>query len=396
MDSFERVPALRAFWGGLTGPGLSSVLGAMVFALIELALAVAWITPRNLARTDPAYLKENRTDDRAVTTIGALRLRFSRSPNRAVVMLGASNARKGLVDGGENVERELRRASGEHVDVHRLFADRQMINEWVAILDQLPPDFEGIVVFTIFDVLSRAENKMPDRLALTSPSLQRPSDAIRLVLDAPPEEPPVFGAYFLDHLSFFAARRSVLVRLGTAPPRHRRRTPRHHRAANARVRAVWANAKKRLTWRDEPLLFEYLPALEDVVRSVKRPGVEVVFVEAPVNPRFDAMKPEHQARRIYEPEMFQFAKKTGAHYWNPSVPARLHASEFKDYVHLVDRAAEARYEAALVDRLAALLRGEEVADGPSTPELDPSTLDDDPVLAEADPDQDDEDFDEDL
>ncbi len=395
MGAIDRLPALRSFWGGLTAATLSSALGAIAFAILELVLAIALITPRNVARIDPRYLKDHRSDDRATTTVEALKLHFSSSHHRSVVMLGASNARKGLVDAGRNLERELRAATGERIDVHTLFADRQTIHEWVILLDQLPPSFEGVLVFTVFDVLSRAESGVPDRLALTSPTLAHPSDAFRGVLEQS-EPAPRFGLYFLDHLGFFAARRGVLARLGPAPPRRKARwKPLRHGDHNGKIRAAWQRATRRLAWREEPLLFEYLPALEEIARLMKRPGVEVVFVESPVNPRFDTMKPEAQARSVYESAMLKFAERTGAHYWNPSVEARLRASEFRDWVHLENLGAEARYEAALVERLGAVLRGEVVPDGPRSPPPDPEMLDDQPTEPGA-ADDDGEDLDDDL
>src|SRR6476619_2436976 len=89
--SFLRRVAV-SFWDGLTCTSPACSLGILAFALGELILAALLVTPRRLTTLDAGYLRENRKDDRANATIGALRLRLG-ATEPTVVYLGASNAR---------------------------------------------------------------------------------------------------------------------------------------------------------------------------------------------------------------------------------------------------------------------------------------------------------------
>ena len=108
-----------------------------------------------------------------------------------------------------------------------------------------------------------------------------------------------------------------------------------------------------------------VPFIERVTGPLRARGIDVVLVEAPSNPAFDALKPQRRDRsRVYEPAMLQFAGRTGVRYWNPSAEAHLSPEDFVDEVHLRAPEARERFARVLVDRLGRLLRGEPVEDRP--------------------------------
>jgi hypothetical protein len=360
---------LRQFWSGLTTITLSSALLAVGFAILEFCAAVVFVTPKSLAHLRPRWLMENRVDDSASTTIDALRTR-QKGGTSGVIFLGASNARMSLTRNGLNMPRRLARAVGRDVEYRQFFRDSQNMAEWIAILDQLPPSFRGVVVLSVLDTkrtLIRASSDPRTVLAINSPSLENPSPLLAKGLRVAGPMPFRTGVYFLDHLQFFAARRASLVRLGGAMARGTKTV----NGVARQSRKNWGRHLAKLRRKRPPAMLELLPYLEEIIGKLHERGNDVVLLEAPVNPLFDRWKPaEHSRAAEYEPEMLSFAKRLGVHYWNPSVEAGLVSGDFKDPIHVVSRAGRRAYERVVVQHLAKLLNGEAVPDGPVTPEVE--------------------------
>jgi hypothetical protein len=381
--------ALRSFWSGLATPSLPTALGAVAFALLELYAAALWVTPKKLARIDPVVLMEGRNDDRSVVTVEALRMRRP-SKRRGVAMLGASHGVRSLVDHGAGIPDRLLRATGEHVDFFPLCAAGQSIAEWIVLLDQIPPDFRGVVILTVIDQMGTIRGRQPTRvhtrMALSSPTFDHPPEIFARHLQptdlASSSLLPPTGVYFLDHLAFFASRRSALVRAG--PAERRPPAPRVARKTR-RNRQSFATILAKMEREPGPALIGILPELAALIAPLRRPGLEIVILEAPVNPRLDAMKrASHSRADVYDPAMLAFARREGVRYWNPSAEVEISDADFTDAIHLHSASGRRRFEAAIAGRLGALLRGEEVADGPRSPPVDPAALATEPEAAAAD------------
>jgi hypothetical protein len=221
----DRSP-LSAFMDGLTGIRLSTALGIFAFALAELALLAALVTPDRIAALPAGVVARHAGDDGASTTVAALQMARTAGARPAVVLVGASSLREALV-GAESLRADLAGRLGvaeDRLEVHDLTTSGQELFESLALLDLLPPETPGVLVIGAGAArLMRPRATTLDRfehpnLAIDAPAL----DARGAELGFTP--PHRAGVYLLDHLQFYVTRPQLLWRPFTGPitlARHR-------------------------------------------------------------------------------------------------------------------------------------------------------------------------------
>ncbi|HVY47110.1 MAG TPA: hypothetical protein VHB21_14580 [Minicystis sp.] len=366
MDG-RRASVWTSFWRGLFHPSLASCVGAPLFVLFELAVFCLLVTPAHLAHIDAKIIMESPRDDYARITINALRLRYLTPKGLNVAYIGASSARQALLNSESPglIEDYLTAQVGEHVTFHFLCADAETLEEAIVMTDQLPPDYRGVAVVVISDYRDedrerffREHDRMfraGSRLALYSPEDER------LAPELGEAKPRHTGIYFLDFFPFFAVRRVVGARLYRSlpkPPGDGAPGPMNpaQQAAFARhMQLAWERVKKDYDARPKlAILNKDLPILEALVGAWKRRGVTGILLEAPDNPRYDALK--GGMREVYRREMPVFAQRLGVEYWDLNPEVELRPSDFADHVHLLDRGARFKFQAAFVRRLGAFMR----------------------------------------
>jgi hypothetical protein len=349
-----------SFWDGLAHRSLASILGAALFAALELVVACALLTPRNLARLDSRWIAADPSDEYGRMTIDALRMRYASGPERHVVYVGPSTARLALVDAQRpaQLSAALTLASGERVTFHDFTADALTLEDASVVLDYLPDHMRGVVVFTMSDTRNPVLREK-ERLGLDKPSLaalgaaafnQGPlavgpaATRTRVLKDYGEKQDFDTGVEFLDHLSFFAVRRGALARLQPVPVRKPMHTGRHAPPG------LWALAQKVAETRTPQVINRQINEVSILARIAKKHGLEFVVMEAPINPRFEAMKPP-DLRDYYDDRMRTFVESTGVDYWDLSPEVGLTPEDFFDAVHVGSGPARARWQHALVSHL---------------------------------------------
>ena len=122
-----------------------------------------------------------------------------------------------------------------------------------------------------------------------------------------------------------------------------------------RMESVWERVKHDYEQRPKmPMLSKEAPIVEALVASWKRRGLTGVLLEAPDNPKYDEVKGGMQ--EVYRREMPLFAARLGVEYWDLNPEVGLKATDFIDHVHLFDRAARFKFQAAFVRRLAQFMK----------------------------------------
>jgi hypothetical protein len=353
----ETKDGVDGFLAGLIRPSGASLLGMILFAFVEVVVALVLFTPRRMASLPPVILMKNARDDYARVTFLTYRLKYGPRAPLSVVYLGPSTAQRALFDSLEPrpIEARLGRMVGRDVDFYSLYAAGETIEESALLAHQLPAGFRGVVAMVIFE---DKDDERSRRLAMEAnadleerlPMDPEPGGAPRVGFDGKPLRRT--GIYFLDHLQFFSARRASLLhpwqtwaplaRGGvslTTPPAYRS----EERAFETRYRN-----------NPMPLVRRELDLLADVVDTARARGAAVVLVESPSNPRYQALKGDDHA--VYQEKIREFSTQHGAEYWdiNPEVHPR--RQDFEDAVHLGTSAMRRRFQNVFCSHLAAKLR----------------------------------------
>lgn len=351
-----------AFLDGLRQPRLSTALGILLVAAVEIAALCAWVTPDRLADLAPGLLMRQSDDDGAAISIRALQLRRDANPQArpVVVVTGASSLREALLS-EDTLRADLAAALGPEgaaPDAFRLYdlaTSGQFLFESLALLRAVPRDTPGVLVLGVGPLrllLSPAD--VQDRVR--HPNLALP----RELLDPPAaalgaEIPWSTGNFFLDQAQFFVSRPQVPVRALLGPT-----TLRRHRYlgrepwSDARLAETVAELRARaeggveVAERSLALLAGELPAL--VAGGCRT----VVLLEAPKSPRAAAALADLDA--AWRGRTAEIGRAAGALIWNLDAEAGLTEADFHDYTHLGRREAMERYQRALAARLAPLLR----------------------------------------
>ncbi|HEY4120312.1 MAG TPA: hypothetical protein VGM56_20745 [Byssovorax sp.] len=345
--------ALSAFLGGLVRPSFASVIGAIAFALLELGACLCFVDERAMARLPSDFFKQDEADDRARITVDACRAHFRASPGVQVFYLGPSTARLALRDADhpEPIERALSEAVGDPVHFWNFTANGETVEEYLVIAEQLPADARGVLVVPFSDTRhDHVEHVDGARKRRTHELLGLDVTGLGPLAASIGEAPThTTGVFFLDHLGFFAARRDALARLRPPP-----RVPAelHKHGATGRFAGIAKRMNDDSSTR--ALLERHVRLMRQVAKEADKRGLELVILEAPVAPAFNEGKPG--LRAAYDEKVAELAYATNATYWDLNDEAKLTTEDFYDPVHIGEDDARRRYEAALVEHLAALIK----------------------------------------
>ncbi|HVY47108.1 MAG TPA: hypothetical protein VHB21_14570, partial [Minicystis sp.] len=339
---------------GLTDASFRSFVGVALVAAVELAAAALLLTPRAFARLPMAVFMTNGDDDQARVSVLAAKLHASRPGALSVVYLGASTANHALLDSFDPrpMERALSARVGEHVRFWSMYSSLQLFEESLLLVRQLPAGFRGVVAVMIHD--DKDDHRAKLHMLEHDPDVEE-----RLAVDPPdPAEHKIgydgrtlrrTGCFFVDHLGFFAARRFNFlepVPVWPQPLLDRFRYPPRPGVEEYEAQRFWLNP--------HPLVVRHLTILGDMAREARARGAEIVFVEAPANPRVVTLLRGAQER--YVTAIRSFSASVGAAYWDLNDDVQLTREDFQDAIHLGTVRARRRYEQAFVERLTPLLR----------------------------------------
>jgi len=344
------VSCVDTFLGAATRPSLATAVGAIVLALGQVALVAAIVTPKFVARLNPSALMNDPMDFEAFATVVALRMKFGDGGAPGVIYTGDSVAIEALDDVGALVA-DLSDRVGSNVPFEFLATHGQTLYQAVALLDQVPEHFRGVIVLSIgpeqmmtpLDAL-RSWGESPE-VAVYSPSLRDEMERWGL---APPVQT---GIYFIDFGRFFVARRAAVLRQLGAPavePDIHYYTKHFPPWTEAQWRTNLPRAGLRLAVDRRPDMFALLERA--VQQHQGRAGVQVVLLEKPVNARLaQAYGPSYSD---YIAAATAFAERMDVPYWRLDDEAGLTPDDYHDWAHLGRPAARRRFQDALSRYLA--------------------------------------------
>jgi hypothetical protein len=364
---------------GLKTRSLAAWIGTLVFCAIELAACLLFFEPRRLARLDPRLLMETPNDEDVELSFRLLRLRTRTLDKIQVGYLGASQMARAIIDLNhpDKLGRYLSERSGVPVEFDMLASAGQRFEDALAITDQFPPTFRGVLVMGV--------NDYKDDYRITDQIRVRHRLARILVVDAPSvlpfwkQEgyvPKRTGVFFWDHLDFFAARRIAALRLSRVGP---------SRAVLLDEKEIEPNSARRgpdnpdrapphLPDRTAPILAKSRRVMVTLLGNMRRRGVPVVFVENPEPPIRTARNLPRVER--FHREFAAFAARYGCPYWDFNPELALTEKDFPDEEHLGSFKGRRAFQKRLVDELGAFIRDRFAAGAAPSGPLDPGDLHD--------------------
>ena len=361
---------LAEFVSGATTPCLPALLATLTVTGLCFLMCAMLITPDLLATDANRYFVAHADDEYGHLTGKAWRIARSRQLGLSVLLVGASDLRDAISDGGE-LEQLLEQRVGQPVRVHRMTAGGLTPWEAACIADSVPPPLQGAVILEVRPrILGFSAGRLRDLARF--PRLGLPSRAFDEELRLSGlDEPWRVGNYFLDHYRFFVSRQDALMRNLVKGPVQLSRWQRdgdvrkHVSDRELMVDAMRSVAMDLgyLTHRKENLA-----VYARVVRRLRKTGrVQVALLEGVVNPRAtEIIMGLHDGRRVHEAyrsDIQRFSLENGLPYWDLTEDAGLTGEDFADYTHMQDPNARCRFTRALADRLAHLLSQHELVRG---------------------------------
>ncbi len=308
---------------------------------------------------DPHLLMETANDEYVELSMQLLRMRARRLDKLQVGYLGASQMARALIDLNhpDNISRYLSERATVPVEFDMLASAGQRFEDALAITDQFPPSFRGVLVMGVNDFKD-------DYRAKDQARMRHHLDRI-LVIDAPSllpfwkeqgYTPKQTGVFFWDHLEFFAARRIAALRLSRVGPSRAENLDKKEAEPNSARRGPENpdRAPLHLPDRTAPILTRSRKVMLTLLRNMRQRGVPVVFVENPEPPIRTARNLPRVER--FHREFAAFAEKFGCLYWDFNPDLAFTERDFPDEEHLGSFRARRAFQKRLVDELGAFLR----------------------------------------
>jgi hypothetical protein len=345
----------EAFLEGLLRPSLPACVGMVLLVGTQIAVMCFIVTEESVSRVGSLVLITKETDYDADVTVNVLRLKHGDCQNPTVVCMGDSLMGECL-DDPERMASELSPMVGP-VDFRFLATDSQTLWEAVILLDQLPQNFQGVVVIPLSPIqVSHGVARLEQILA--SPRMPMYSSAFDAEVErAGLPVPSRTGVYFVDHSRFFVPRMSLMRKRLLGPVKM-------NRHALTEVTPEWTDDEwKKYEARIRDLVVsENMPSmfalLERLVERLKaREGVQVAVLDMPLHPRTAAIF--GQAFMEYQSHLSAFAARTNTAVWRLTEEAKLGPNDFRDFGHVGHIDARKRFQTALCRRLANLLTDSE-------------------------------------
>ncbi len=320
---------------------------AVVLAAGWLLLAAS-ITPELVAEKSE-YFAADRMDYDAFVTGRVQGL--ARRPSPTVVLLGASGMRLS-VSRVEHIEEHLSRRLGGSHDVMSLVTDGQSWLETLALVEELPESFGGLIVVDV----------NPSRLHVLANLTESGRYEYRLGFrnrvfedaNAPAGIVSSTSVYFWDNRLFFLPRMShVVANLWSGPPEEFVRA-----AYNAFERRdapqLWDKERKRVQNRVLPGCEAHLRGfLETLVQTAGEHASRLVLLETPLSARGRRELYGADRYELFRSRSRSFAEEHAISYWDLAAEAELGDEDFIDWVHVGHGDARRRYTRVLSEALVA-------------------------------------------
>jgi hypothetical protein len=323
------------------------------------------LTPDLLATKGYGYFLTDPSDDYAYLTSETLRIRKATSSRTSVAVLGNSFFQEALE--ANYLKQELQDQTLQPITVYKLTAGGLFLWEELCILDNLPQQFQGMVILQMEPAFLSFERERlkggitrHSRLALYCPAFD---EEMQLAGVTPPQWT---GNYFIDHYKFFVARLPALLKnLLTGPVPWS-----DHNAEQWRppTKLQWERAVKNLgQWQQSYHAYRTanLGVYARLLQRLRSSGqIKVVLVEILINPRArslilassDTNSDTKSLYEEYQTDMKRFAQEMNVPYLDMTDTTELHADDFIDHIHLKSSQARKRYSAELARRLTEVLR----------------------------------------
>lgn len=335
-----------AFLQGLVTPSPLALLLALAVAA-SLLLSLTRLTAGHVAMVADWFGRTPNVQalDVYLVTGRALRLRASHPDRPGLVMLGGSTTRESFESGLA----DALLAQGPHpASVTDLTGSGQALLDSLTLADMLPQGFRGVVVLGVNPIrvgkpINRSTLTFP-RYGVPSPTLREEGARLGLPL------PRLTGAYALDERAFLirmwgdmTSNVHALFRTHGAPRRHWYRNAKPFR--EAALQRHFALTRQALAGYDRSVAAS-IGMMGRLAARLRRQHVQLVVLEAPVNPRFVRESIGMPAYQHHVAEMRAFAAANRIPYLNFSRTVQV--PDFYDWGHLRNPAATARQTRELV------------------------------------------------
>lgn len=360
---------LRDCWGnficGVTGPSLTSLVIVISLNLIVFFSLSLLITPAFMMGDGHHYLMQDPWDRNVSSTAKILSIRKSETPD--IVVLGDSLTVH-CVAGEERLARMVTSKMGKAPSaVFDLSVPGQTSWEMAAIVEKLPPQFDGVLIIGIGPgLLSYGVEELKDivanpRLGFLSKALEQEAGFSGL------SGPSRTGIYFIDNWRFLSARRYFIARnlfvTGAQPTGdifddvNKPESPDRQNFIEQEIDDLpWLMQEYEL---NKNINFDVIQRI--VVNLRKRSNASFILMEAPYNPAWNNV---HGAERFFKKvhsELKTFAAKHEMSFLSATMQAALLPADFMDYEgHLDNREAIERCSEAIATQVVKVMTKKEM------------------------------------
>lgn len=363
-DSFTTsTTCWQAFRAGFLQRTWQTCLASVLFAAFVLACCCFTVTPQLLAKLDAGYLRNHPWDDLTTVTCRVHQMHSEPFDSPGVVYAGMSMVREAIHD-DRLVNSQILERCDVPIEFFNLGTSWQSLWESVAVLDNLPPNFRGLVLVGVAPCRFAAGKAWLEQLvespqlAISSPMFD--TEVQQWGLPAPSHS----GIFLLDHAKFFTARRKWPLRILTGPSDYRLH---RYTGQTPWTEDYWQLAKSRTTeWMDgvDENMEAHLRMMGRMVERLQARSIDVVFSESTLHPRARQMCGVDRYAK-YKHRIKSFCAAMDVDYWQLQADARLEAADFHDWVHLSSEDGQKRFQQAMVNRIAEKLTSTYRNDGNS-------------------------------
>ncbi|MEE9355088.1 MAG: hypothetical protein V3U75_05810 [Methylococcaceae bacterium] len=348
--------AVSSFWKGATEPTLGTIAGILGLVIFQIVVLCWYWTPQRMAQIKQSWVPNSFSSQYAYTSVIANRLKYLPSTDNSVVMVSTSSGRNSIHN-FDQTSQQLSLTTGLTTNFYMLSTAGQTIWESGIILDCLPTDFNGVVIFSVglkrltwgHDTLE-THHKTP-RIAVNSSFLLNETKLAGLAMQKPS------GIFLLDYRNFFfefgfqAARAAMQ---GYPKSLHLTSNRQRNNEEHWKTYLQRLNQQKKLFAENSSY---NLGVLARIIGQLQEKDIPVVLMESTLHPRtYQIMGSDYlQYRHTIE----EFATTQHLPYWNLNNEAELSAADFMDNVHISNPDARKRYQHILVQHLAELIKQEQ-------------------------------------
>lgn len=352
----------REFWQGATRPALTSLLITFcVNGFILIALCV-YITPDFLAGPRHRYLMDDPFDSFVPITAKAVASRHLEPPD--IVILGDSVTVRCVASEESLAGLITEKLGGLTPSVYDLSADGLVSLEMAALVEQLPAQFDGVLVLGVGPPFLSNDVRDLATDILDSPKIGFSSEVLDTEARAAGVKVPYrTGIYFIDNWRFFLPRLPSLIRnlliTGAQPYGDPFDVP---WMKNGKRTESWQQEERdsylsEVTRLYEPNKQANLAVIERIVARLRaRSDASFILLQAPINPLWYNDADGKEFFESYTSDLRQFATEHGMSFLSVTQEARLRPADFLDYGgHIGTFEARERCTQAIASRVAEVM-----------------------------------------